>query len=954
MAYDELHVSAFEPNVEKSDHTELWHQFTLPADWKSAILEALAHARRKQDRVYLPIKAFNRVVSAVIPDVLHVASYADDLDKPWLYARRPLSEAVMKRLVAAWMRYFGARYDLKPTDMRDLFKALDVEGSVVWEPTTVDLWENAPTEGGTAGPHPRLFRLLPDTLARTIADASKTHPYDPGGQARTFRQVVTDEGAELVSWPPSTYGRAHFSAVIRVRLHTEPFWPVPRVNLQLGIRRWRPNPKKDRLYIPSRRGVGVFVTPGSPWIEDTSMPERLSRLTLRRGRGGEITWAYGEPAGMFAELGANAFPDPVNLCEKPDDWLKREGVSAGVVHHTMYGRHGVQTGFSPTETMDVMEWVGTFLEPKYRRVAPLHLVPGSEKPKIQVPKVQTGFTPITRPEPPQSDDPELMNAYKEELKKADQKEAVLLKKKEKAVKDAETAVEAWRDLLSYATDCDEVAVHVLYRNAEVRDRLIEAARSCLDASVELVEEDASTGRQVYYLDAVTVAVRITADRVGGVDEPMLIGGQVPVGRKQYEDAKEERAEHVKAYLTELGVGAELLMVELPDREFYEGEGKRTITTDPKQAIRVGAHRAGYVVQCLTHKPSDPKKAKSDSLPDRAKAAWEDGLRAIGVRFVPEHTVGDAIPPDVEQLAFWLVKRNRTGRSRKAFTPVAVLIRPGARRILARLPEGPWKPYPEVLREVTELKPLPSDTTDREQKKIVGRFVEDVLYGLRAKPVLVLVSANNTRQRWDGILDPSLVPDRIGYGVSISKTLAKINPRARVVRLRNSGGSRAETPQWWAPDPQTFDERLGRATEAGYASGLWRREGASDRVFYSIADKNEKLNSHARTLRKLSDGVSKEGKPLAAAPGKTMPRPELVEIVVLGLGEGESPRDWALFTHQQRFVSEYRNGLGWPLALKLAEDVADYALSGAEEDVDEAEAGPEDPVQPGLFDLEELG
>ncbi|GIG65163.1 pPIWI_RE module domain-containing protein [Phytomonospora endophytica] len=951
MGYDELHVSAFEPNPSESDYTECWQVFTLPGEWKAAILEALARARRKQDRAYLPIRAFNRVISAVVPDVLHVASNADDLDKPWLYARNALPENVMTRLVAAWMRYFGASYDLKPVELRDLFGVLDVGGSAVWEPAVVDLWENNPTAGGTAGPHQRLFWLLPDTLARTIASASAEHPYDPGGQAITFRQVVTDEGAELVSWPPSKHGGFHFSAVIWIRLHTEPFSPVPRVNLRVGLKRWKRSPSKGRIHIPDRKSIGVYLKPHSPWIEDTPVPERLSRVSLRRGRDGEIVWSYGEPAGMLAELGTTGMPDPAKLCADPDSWIK----TAGVVHHTTHGRHGVQLGISPTETMDIMEWVASFLEPKYRRVEPLRLVPGALKPRFQVPKVLKNVTEVVPPTPPETDDPAEREIYRMALEAAEKKQAVNLKNKQKAAADAETAVNAWRELLSHATDCDEVAVHLLYRTPEVRERIVEAARSCLDVSEVHIEEDAALGRQVIYLDAETVAVRITADRLGGLDEPMLIDGHTPYGRKQYEQAKAERAERTRAYLTELAVDAELLVVELPDKDFYAGERNRSITTDPKQAIRVGAGRAGYVVQCITGKPSGEKE-DVDSLPDRARAAWEDGLRAVGVRFIPEHTVGDAIPKDLEQLAFWLVKRNRTGRTRPAFTPVAVLIRPGERRIMAKLPDGPWRPYPDILREVTELKPLPAGTNTWEQKKTVGRFVEDVLLELRTRQLLVLVSANNARQRWDGILNPRLLADQIGYGISVSKTLAKLNPRARVVRLRNSGSDRVETPQWWAPDPKTFDERTKRITEAGYSSGLWRHESSSDRVFYSTAEKNDRLNSHKRTLRKLTESVSAAGKPVRAQAGKTMPRPELVEIAVLGMVAGDNPRDWAVFTHQQRFVSEYRIGLAWPLALKLAADIGDYAQSGADEEAEDAETAPaeEEPEQPGLFGLEDLG
>src|SRR5690606_15610784 len=102
-------------------------------------------------------------------------------------------------------------------------------------------------------------------------------------------------------------------------------------------------------------------------------------------------------------------------------------------------------------------------------------------------------------------------------------------------------------------------------------------------------------------------------------------------------------------------------------------------------------------------PTEPNPGDDDDdSPFRAAAAWADGLRQLGMRLIPTHTVGDTIPEDLNQLAFWLVKRQVTGETGRAqFTPVAVLIRPGRKGILGRTPDmTEWVPYPQLLIALT--------------------------------------------------------------------------------------------------------------------------------------------------------------------------------------------------------------------------------------------------------------
>jgi hypothetical protein len=71
--------------------------------------------------------------------------------------------------------------------------------------------------------------------------------------------------------------------------------------------------------------------------------------------------------------------------------------------------------------------------------------------------------------------------------------------------------------------------------------------------------------------------------------------------------------------------------------------------------------------------------------------------------VPVHTVGpEAIAEELNQLAFWIVRRNADGPTwNSQFTPIAILLRPGQDVIMGRMPgmQG-WIPYPDLLKKLT--------------------------------------------------------------------------------------------------------------------------------------------------------------------------------------------------------------------------------------------------------------
>jgi hypothetical protein len=117
---------------------------------------------------------------------------------------------------------------------------------------------------------------------------------------------------------------------------------------------------------------------------------------------------------------------------------------------------------------------------------------------------------------------------------------------------------------------------------------------------------------------------------------------------------------------------------------------------------------------------------------------------------------------------------------------------------------------------------------------------------------------------------------------------------------------------------------------------------TNRVFYSTT---EKASSHHIGVEaaKLTRHQSSTGKS-EFRPGKNAWNPGLLEMVMVGLQPVEDAthaQTWAMYLHQQRFSDDYRDGLGLPLIMHLAELTSDYALPHEEADKADLTAEPQD-------------
>ncbi len=920
MVYNLIRPAAFVPRADLRSMPVPLHTLPFPHDWRQAVLELHKHGRGYVDRIkHIPLRRLNAAIRAVAPDLVSVTQRVEPgEDTPWIYANTEYGPAVMAALVAAWLR------DMQPDDeafqeVSHTFRELDPTSLTLrWEPAMVDLLDHTMSPGGTIEPHQRLFRLLPEAIAERI---EKLPPYQHDGERVTFYRVATDYGAELMSWPPREYtpsdrdGRAStwsYSGYIKITLHTVPFSPIPRLHLHTGIRRWV---RKPDFWMPANRRITVYLRTTSPWLIGSPMSARFAtdQLAYDRKTSG-VRWEVGGPAGMLKQLErTKAFPPANELRQDPLRWLTgnpADNVTAGVAYHTMMGYHGVGAGLMPMERQRLTEWAAAAFEPEFVR-AP-DFVRSSLSSRVK-------RTLKQRPSMPTGDDAT-----------ADKIAATTAKIDEVTV---ENALQR-RTKLGAALD-GELVIHILDQTPQVRAELVRAAEQHLGLQDHrtVVENDA------WQWHTPQLAVSITAERLSALGRP-LGDGTAPRRGKETEKAVNDRRALIAAKLASVPKSTRLVFVELEGRKAF------TPATDPKVAIRLGCADAACVTQFITPVSRTAGYDDDDdegALPHRALAAFADGLRQLGARLVPDHSLGEAIPSDLNQIAFWMVKRNSDGRSKQTqFTPVAILLRHGESRVMGRaLGMDSWVSYPELLLHLTNRIRGADERKRAQQQADTARFLRKTLFLVRNEPTLVLSCAQNARTYWDWLQNKTVCKDAIKLGELPIQRLDMHGKNLRHVRIRTS--DRNETPQWWAPEDDSH---------AGFASGLWVPDAAPDdnRVFASTANKSRTLKL-SRDATKLTRHANAQGKSVIN-PKHPAQIPDLLEIATLGLATGDNPETWAMYVHQQRFPDDVRDGLHMPLALHLAQLAADYALTQDEEaeQMPTSQTPADDPDQP--LDAEE--
>ncbi|MCC8245474.1 pPIWI_RE module domain-containing protein [Saccharothrix luteola] len=841
------------------------HDFKVIAfapEWRTEVVRRYAKQFTRADpRWTAPIRQFNSLLQAAVPDVLAAPGAATDDRLPWLYAADVVPRDAMSRLTNAWLtRILSRRGEADGEEVDALLDALD-DAMPQWASTSVDLTDTTLTRGGTADPHRRLYHLVPEVVAARLA--ARTYQYE--GTELSFRVVSSTRGTELVSWPPQPYVRRgrdwYHSLLMRASLHTVPFSGRPRVHITYGVRRWVTG---EPVKLDPRRGVTAYLQVPLPWtLRDGGVPRLIANGVRHDSTLGTPAWRSTSLMELLPEYSsAFTLPTAEELIDNPTEWAQgRDGVSVWVVHSTLMGSHDAKSGLMPVERRHFDAWVEESLAGVLRRSTDL-----------------TKVTLLAKPE-------------------------LWRRDKDAEAKAASKVVKGHARRLACAVALDDrpLTIDIRYENDRTRDALVAALCEVLDLDPASAPHWRTPELEVR-LDASTWE-KITAD----LQVPRSWGKAH--ARAVATATRERRALITRHFGTPaLDAPIRLVLVELRGADKF-GPGR-----DPKVAIRLGCADARRVSQFIT--------TETKALAERARSSILDGLRQLGAVLPPKHTLGAAVPPDLQHVGLWMIRKNHTTArtARRALVAVRIRSTDHGRRV-----EGwderrkGWVSYPELLLSLHGDVDLEQDRGTwlslAEQQAAAQRRIRSLLFQTRDTPTLLLVQAGNMRHSWPWLTNSSMVPDSLGFGPWPAQRTALFGPGLRIVVIRDSGG-RDEVPQWYAPRD---DEKF-----AGHASGVWQPfdVGSDNRVFQSITEvpiQGAKPNQAV----KYRDGAASSGVTVAGW------NPEIRELTVLAsrmttTGEPEDPRIWAALAHQLRYADDYVP-LAVPLALHLAKLAEEYVV-----------------------------
>ena len=943
--------------------TEDYRALRFPERWQGTLLDLHNHGRSGDERrQVLRTRSLDTALQTLAPEVIVRPRARPPVGEGpllsedfWMYvpadAPDPLPGRSSGQVLNAWLRTLMPRRSEPGPELRALLLQCGRELAdtpLNWESVPgVDLLGAALTDGGTATPEPRQFQLATDALARRIRNLDP-YPFE-GGELRfqALPRGPRDQGAELMSQPLCrTIKRKEwwFSITLNISLHTVPFASRPQLHLHWGVRRWATHTRSDtgRLPLPWGQATTVYLQPKIPWLPGVPTTRRGALARLRRDRtSGGFAWAENDPAGILHQLSVvGHFPLPDRLLADPAGWIgDGSGVRAAVVHSNHMGVHEVGPGLMPHQRSQLTAWAEAALPPGVVRLP--DLVRGRGK-GIGAP-ANRRLKPLGEP-----------------AKKAEEARAAVARRRALAI---------LADRTGLASEPNAGQAHVtarlLWRTAELRRHAIREFAGVLgldgdggaNALADQAFDDARPGRPVVLeWRSPELVVRLRCmPLVDGLGEGLVLDPAVRAKGERVARALTVRRRELGGWLQADGADPRcpsLALVEIAHRTTF-----RDVDTDPKFSQRLGCADAGVLTQFVVTPSGERRIANVGTVEHRAQHAWLDGFRQLGVRVLPEHTLGGDLPDSLQYAALWMVKRRKDGPTRlPRHLPVAVLVTPLAESDGLCVVRGwdddsrNWIPYPHFLLGLVkkaEIDPSAPDgpgsggtvddaprittkvwrTNLSEQREETACFLQRVLHSLRLHPTVLITHAQNSRSHWPWLQDGQIQPDAIRVGHAPP---GGIDDELRLVRVRGRAGR--ETAQWWGlAEP-------GKAH--GQPAGFWsapndsERRDPGERVFHSTTERPGTF-AISPALDRLAARVNAAGN-LTSQAGTGAWNPTLVEIAVLGCHTEpqagppsppvpDEPEAIALATHQLRMAPDYPVALSHPLPLHLAALAQEYVL-----------------------------
>jgi hypothetical protein len=711
------------------------------------------------------------------------------------------------------------------------------------------------------------MRLLPMEIAATLSAPSAVCPH--GGLS--FRRCTAEDGAELISWPPLRVDeQTPFSVRLGITAQTLPTSDEPFAYLTFGVRRW----VATRPVLAFDHGHNVYLAPSVPYLKDAEHSRHFGRARIQLSRDtdpdGKTVYLpqWDDPlARVLHQAGClSKLPDPQQLTRRPLEYLLQDGGAAALVYGT-----GM---LSPGQTEKVSAGL------------PL----GDREPLMDW--VVENLAPVLRPVTP--------------LPRTAVKVYRALGKAAGAGTPAAALAQAIHDLVGPRLDI-ELYTDTTEATSYALDALSARLGANLPSAGQLTDQPTTVD-----IGALTVGICRPTPRIAADLETKNNGNR----GEALSASVAARVAEIEEYVPSAG-NATLTLVEIAGQDAYRGARRRA---DPKFAVRHGLVRTGRLSQFVTPvtvpaRPPRPRKDRepSDANAERFADAIDDLFRQLGVRPQP---LPQPAPNTVERrpalLAVWLIRKNKRrtwGVTRQV--PVAVLIDPTGMHIHVRAPEVDWQPLHTGLIEIGRRY---VDVTLRCGPEDVTRFIKEVVSETVATypDTLLLTHAQNLRGAWNAINNTQVQLDSINFGGE-PEPIAKF-PGLRHVRVRTSDGG--ETPQCYG----VADD------DTGQPQGLWQF--LLPRLYGSTAAKPATATGALMHISKIAPYAYKETD-LDPNPRKQVWNPQLVELFVAAVQDGDRPEVWAALAHDLRRAAPYVKDttiLPWPL--HLATQIEEYLLPTA--------------------------
>ncbi|MFF3734713.1 RNaseH domain-containing protein [Streptomyces sp. NPDC002476] len=885
-----------------------YRAYEFPRTWAQALKQVFCRKNQDgedTDEPYgLPLWAVSTAIAALLPQLL-VSNSSGRADTVWLAwnteegTPEPDEEVLLELvrsglIVAAQSRNDKARRRNRPepVDMQQLASILKCF-------RTDHLRSEIRQLHITAGEPlcPEGYRLLPHVIANHLVstgwkvlhagkswvwnEKAQEKEEEPGKDITVYgisrwRRCVSDEGVELLSWPPHRYVSSNgtvypWSYTMRLTAQNHGHDSAPLIHVTLGTRRWARGNVWD-----GKRGITAYLFAASSWCDDTC-PFGKARMKWRPGpkgkKEGKMVWDDVLAETLARVTSHNALPSAPALAADPRAFLEPdEGMpQAGVPFRDglgEYANHSVGKGISARDRWQIFhqlqEAVKDFAEP--------------EQPLERL------YVPL-RPRPSASD-----------LLKIDQA------------------------ALAQAT-AQRIAVDVAWDTTVIRDELVGALHEMLDLCPPTPTERESSPRlRETVLRGTDIEILLRSYPVGELASPLPVNSSISKRKDRLADASESRRTKVvqKLRAPELWNVPRFALVEMANVGTFA-----SAEHDPKQTVKGAAGSVGVLVQNITPPKETGEGSGKESTTTRRERARKSAMdlltRQSGMLSRPDH-LGSKDNPlnEVTTVGLWVVRR--TGDQR-ATLPLAVAQLPDEPFARLRMPHtNTWLPFREGLLTLTDYE------TERHfdhsyVQQFFGEVVQEVCDG---SDVVLLTLAQNLRSCCPGLSNAHLMPNVLAFDPR-----TPIQPEARKglrhVRLRTN--LRDETSQHFA-----FKEGAD-AGDVGVGSSLWQ-DPLRPCHFFSTARKpatagsgspqGSRIEKHWASMGKDEQGRKKYG--MRHDVLQDVWNPRLLEILVNCHDESDDPRSWAAIPHQQRYAAaHFADPLALPAVLHLAQGVGEQIL-----------------------------